>query len=297
MSDFNNSITSVRTGRGGRNKPLGFTLIELLVVIAIIAILAAMLLPALSKAKAKACGISCLSNLKQLQLAWAMYAGDNNDNVVTNRGAFSIDYGSWVTGWQDWVRGQPIGANTDPKYLLNGALGPYTARSLGIYRCCGDKIPSALGPRIRSVSMNGFVGDYPTAANPNGPVYDNYGLGRYRTFRKMSQFTQPGPVSTWVFIDEHPDSINDGLFGVNMPPSGWGTAAAAWDDVPASYHNGAGGLSFADGHAEIRKWLDPQTQPSIRKATTGGGPGTGAGYTYTSPRDHVWLNTRTSAPR
>jgi len=254
----------------------GFTLIELLVVIAIIGILAALLLPTLGKAKLKAQGIACMSNHRQLTLAWKMYTEDNSDRLLfasewpapwEPRWAETYPY-VWIHGWLNFDPGNRSNWDVEED-IKKSPLWPYCGNSTAIWKCPADHSSVTVNgqrlPRVRSMSMNVWVGGFggSDAQLSGGTDWHVIGGSTWRVYLKMSDMVDPGPARTFLLLDMREDSIDIGNFAPDM--RGWPDKPedVGFYDFPGSYHHRAGGLSFADGHAEIKRWRDDRTMPSL----------------------------------
>jgi prepilin-type processing-associated H-X9-DG protein len=223
-----------------------------------------------------------------------MFPDDNEGKLPVNPNTGPPPAG-WIRGSMGWSAGSTDNTNraylTDSQYAV---LAPYCQSSAGIYKDPGDNIPCDLGPRVRSYSMNCMMGGY-TGSAANDVMYLNQPL--YRLYIKQADINRPPPVNAWVFIEEHPDCINDGFFWVKMVPPPPIISSYHWQDIPGSNHGNAGVLSFADGHAEIKPWLDQNIRNRKVQATTtaySGFIGIDATPLH-ADTDLSWLQERTSA--
>ncbi len=255
-----------------------FTLIELLVVAAVIAVLAALLLPALAAAKERGRMAACLNNVRQLHLAWQFYAEENGDRLVNNHGREQtrLERNTWANHVQDWLDSDD---NTNPVWLTEAKLGPYVGRVTGVYKCPSDRSPAENGPRLRSYSMNSLVGDPGVLTNRFNPAYVQFFKGSDILF----------PSRIFVFLEEHPDTINDGFFMNRLDEP-----SPTWGNLPASSHRSSANLSFADGHVETHRWVVDGPNGTIRPPVKGAVGGT---FPASPTTDFDWLKEHSSVRR
>ena len=281
----------------GRTRRPGFTLIELLIVVAIVAILAAMLLPALDKGKRRAQGVYCMNNHRQLCLAWRMYADDNRDVLVyasQNPTTPWLDKYSWCLGTMDFDPNNQ--GNWDINYdITQRPLWPYN-QNAHIYKCPADRscvvVNGEQKPRVRTMSMNMYVGGF------DGTDLDWAPAWNYRIYSKLSELANPGgpPDKIFVFLDEREDCINWGNYWTDM--DGYQPLNPAiykfWQDLPGFYHHRAAGFSFADGHSEIHRWRYDATMPPLQPGTA-----TSGNFVYWVPRDLdvAWMQDHSTRPK
>ena len=292
----NSSLGNRYCAKVSQRSQKAFTLIELLVVIAIIAILAAMLLPALNSAKIRAQSISCMNNGRQLMLGWIQYTVDNNDKLVNNFGQTLTDseilnktYRNWVNNDLNWnTSGVALNNCTNLDGLRKAPFNAYVGGNIAVYRCPADiyvlaaqRQPGMIA-RPRSYSMNCYLGPH----YPNGsPSTDDSATSRHY----IKYGAMPHPSNLYVTLDEQADSINDGYFQPFQTLKQVITGAGdSWHDLPASYHGGAGSFSFADGHAEIHKWLSSFIMVPVRKIPKSGNM-TGSIPAGSPMSDAVWV--------
>lgn len=272
LNGFGKRGAQIQKRSYGKFTPGAFTLIELLVVIAIIAILAAILMPVLAAAKRRALEAQCINNVKQLQTGWVLYATDNQDVMVPNSPWGGTPNDSWCpNGGMQYPNGGLVGGavmswkalagNTNTAVFTNTILAPYMGGQLGVYRCPADIWPSQNGLRVRDYSMQMQVGNlycYQTTVNENGAAI---------AYKRLTELhSSPGPADTIVFLEEHPDSmlnnVPDGSLEVD-------STGGTFPDVPGSMHRWGCGMSFADGHAEIHKWITSVLQiPVVQSPST-----------------------------
>lgn len=285
--------------RAGRFAPTSgrrqaaFTLVELLVVIAIVAILAGLLLPGLAQARERAQAARCQNNLRQLQLAFQLYAGDNND--LLSPAEITMAWSNaprWVDGIMSPYYASQLSDLTNRQMMVApgpGHLGPYV-QTPEVFRCPGDRSRTNLsigrGPfRVRSYTMNPYMvhGDW-IAVGPDGFDYSP------NAFVKYADFSRTSPAQIWVFVDEHELTIKNGMFEIRWSIGPRWEWSGHW---PARRHGGRGSLSFADGHVELHRWRDPRTGPPVKTFNAALEVGWGAA----DNPDYEWLWERTNGGR